>query len=61
MKNFLGYASVMAAVSLFGDIFAKEMSQNQLISIAGVGVITSIWFLILRFEELIVHYFKEKS
>jgi arginine exporter protein ArgO len=61
MKNFLGYASVLATISLVGDVFAKEMNQNQLISVAGAGIITSIWFFILRFEELMTHYFKEKS
>ena len=61
MKTFLGAVSVMAAVNLFGDCFVKELSQNQVISIAGVGIITSIWYFVLVFEEIVAHYFKTKS
>lgn len=60
MKQLLGSTSVTAGMVLIGDIFAKELDQNQLISIAGFGIIASIWFFVLRFEELIEHYLKEK-
>ncbi len=61
MKNFLGIVSVGAAINLFGDCFVKELSQNQVISIAGIGVITSIWYFCMQVEAIVSHYFKTKS
>ena len=61
MKYFLMWLSIVSAGCLLGDVFAKEMTQNQLIATAGVGIIASIFCFFIRFEEVVSHHFKEKS
>ncbi len=61
MKLFLGLVAMLAAVFLLGDCFAKEMTQNQVIATAGVGIISSIFYFVIRFEEVAGYHLKVKS
>lgn len=60
MKLFLLGAAGISAGSLLIDFFAKEMSQNQLISIAGLGVISSVLYFVIVFEETVRFFLNDK-